>query len=119
MFHTRETYPGTLVFKDGKIEKLNTKTDETISFLVYPYWHPNGRYIVFSVNSTRQAFHANNLNRVEVYDSASDVVVYDTEMHQVLMLIQVHLATRLIHYSMLQVLVKVYHCQGNHQTESI
>ena len=84
MFHTRETHPGTLVFKDGLIEKLNTKTDETISFLVYPYWHPDGRYIVFSVNSTRQAFHANNLNRVEVYDSASDVVVYDTEKHQVM-----------------------------------
>lgn len=84
MFHTRETHPGTLVFKDGIIEKLNTKTDETISFLVYPYWHPDGRYIVFSVNSTRQAFHANNLNRVEVYDSASDVVVYDTDKHQVI-----------------------------------
>ncbi len=84
MFHTRETHPGTLVFKNGQLEKLNTKTDETISFLVYPYWHPDGRYIVFSVNSTRQAFHANNLNRVEVYDSASDVVVYDTEKHQVM-----------------------------------
>lgn len=84
LFHTRETHPGTLVFKDGKLEKLNTKTDETISFLVYPYWHPDGRYVVFSVNSTRQAFHANNLNRVEVYDSASDVVVYDTEKHQVM-----------------------------------
>ncbi|MBO7417931.1 MAG: PD40 domain-containing protein [Bacteroidaceae bacterium] len=84
MFHTRETHPGTLVFKNGQIEKLNTKTDQTISFLVYPYWHPDGKYIVFSVNSTRQAFHANNLNRVEVYDSASDVVVYDTEKHQVI-----------------------------------
>jgi len=84
MFHTRETHPGTLVFKNGQIEKLNTKTDKTISFLVYPYWHPDGRYIAFSVNSTRQAFHANNLNRVEVYDSASDVVVYDTEKHQVM-----------------------------------
>ena len=84
MFHTRETHPGTFIFKNGKLEKLNTKTDETISFLVYPYWHPDGRYIVFSVNSTRQAFHANNLNRVEVYDSASDVVVYDTEKHLVM-----------------------------------
>lgn len=84
LFHTRETHPGTLVFKNGQLEKLNTKTDETISFLVYPYWHPDGRYVVFSVNSTRQAFHANNLNRVEVYDSASDVVVYDTEKHQVM-----------------------------------
>lgn len=84
LFHTRETHPGTLVFNNGHIEKLNTKTSETISFLVYPYWHPNGRFVVFSVNSTRQAFHANNLNRVEVYDSASDVVVYDTEKHQVM-----------------------------------
>jgi len=84
MFHTRETHPGTLIFRDGKLEKLNTKTDETISFLVYPYWHPDGRYIVFSVNSTRQAFHANNLNRIEVYDSASDVVVYDTQKHEVM-----------------------------------
>ncbi len=84
IFHTRETHPGTLLFKNGKVEKLNTKTDNTISFLVYPYWHPEGRYIVFSVNSTRQAFHANNLNRVEVYDSASDVVVYDTEKHQIM-----------------------------------
>ena len=84
MFHTRETHPGTFIFKNGQLEKLNTKTDETISFLVYPYWHPQGRYIAFSVNSTRQAFHANNLNRVEVYDSASDVVVYDSEKHQVI-----------------------------------
>ena len=84
MFHTRETHPGTIIFKNGQLEKLNTKTDQTISFLVYPYWHPEGRFIVFSVNSTRQAFHANNLNRVEVYDSASDVVVYDTEKHLVM-----------------------------------
>ena len=33
---------------DGdKIEKLNTKTDQTISPLVYPSWHPSGKYVAF------------------------------------------------------------------------
>ena len=36
MFHSRAKHAGTLVIKDGKIEKLNTKTDQTISPLVYP-----------------------------------------------------------------------------------
>ena len=31
----------------------------------------------FSVNKTRQEFHRNNPNRVEVYDSESDIVLYD------------------------------------------
>ena len=65
------------------VEKLNTKTDKTISNLVYPYWHPEGRYIAFSVNRTFQSFHAADHNRIEVFDAASDVVVMDTEKMEV------------------------------------
>ena len=36
-----------------------------------------------SVNQTEQSFHANDKNRVEVFDKASDVVVYDVERHEV------------------------------------
>ncbi|MDD3063102.1 MAG: hypothetical protein PHX50_09765 [Massilibacteroides sp.] len=84
LFHLRETYPGTMLIKDGKIEKLNTKTEQTISNLVYPSWHPDGRYIAFSVNKTKQAFHMNDRNRIEVFDEASDVVVYDSEAHEII-----------------------------------
>ena len=84
VFHMRSKHGGT-VYWDGKdAEKLNTKTDKTISNLVYPYWHPEGRYIAFSVNSTLQVFHASDPNRIEVFDSASDVVVMDTETKEVL-----------------------------------
>lgn len=83
LFHMRETYPGTYLVNNGKVEKLNTKTNETISSLVYPSWHPSGKYVAFSVNSTKQAFHLNDPNRVEVYDEASDVVVYDVEKHEI------------------------------------
>ncbi|MBP5487838.1 MAG: PD40 domain-containing protein [Bacteroidales bacterium] len=83
VFHMRAANGGT-VFMDGKqIEKLNTKTDKTISNLVYPYWHPEGHYIAFSVNRTFQSFHAADHNRIEVFDAASDVVVMDTEKMEV------------------------------------
>lgn len=81
MLHIRGVNGGTMVALDGKVEKLNTKTQETISTLVYPSWHPSGRFIAFSVNNTKQDFHSLDRNRVEVYDLASDVVLYDVENH--------------------------------------
>lgn len=83
LFHMRAILPGTIVLKDGKVEKLNTKTDSTISALVYPSWHPSGKYVAFSTNTTHQAFHTNDINRIEVFDEASDVVVYDVEKHEI------------------------------------
>ncbi len=83
LFHMRETYPGTILVDGDKIEKLNTKTEQTISSLVYPSWHSSGKYVAFSVNNTKQGFHANDRNRIEVFDEASDVVVYDVVKHEV------------------------------------
>lgn len=83
VFHARATFGGTMVVNDGEVEKLNTKTDSTISALVYPYWHPSGEYVAFSVNKTFQSFHNHDANRIEVYDEASDVVVYNVKTHQI------------------------------------
>ena len=52
----RDKYSGTYLIDGDKIEKLNTKTDQTISPLVYPSWHPSGKYVAFSVNQTSQSF---------------------------------------------------------------
>ena len=84
LLHMREKYSGTLLVNRDKIEKLNTKTKETISPLVYPSWHPSGKYVAFSVNTTKQAYHLNDKNRIEVYDEASDVVVYDVEKQEII-----------------------------------
>ena len=84
LFHMREKHAGTYLLYEGKMEKLDTKTDQTISPLVYPSWHPSGRYVAFSVNTTRQDFHTHHPNRIEVFDTASDVVVYDVEQHRIL-----------------------------------
>ena len=83
MFHMRASNGGTYIVQDGQIERLNTQTDQTISNLTYPYWHPSGRYITTSVNTIHQFFHATD-RKIEVWDLRSDVVVYDVEQHKIL-----------------------------------
>ncbi|EXG77791.1 periplasmic component of the Tol biopolymer transport system [Xylanibacter oryzae DSM 17970] len=83
LFHMRKDFGGTYIINGNDIEKLNTKTNKTISPLVYPSWHPSGNYVAFSVNTTKQMFHTTNRNRVEVFDCASDVVVYDVNKHEI------------------------------------
>lgn len=83
VFHMRANHGGTVLCDGDHYEKLNTKTPGTLSALVYPYWHPQEDFIAFSVNRTLQSFHSHDANRIEVYDSASDVVVYDIRNHAV------------------------------------
>ncbi len=83
MFHMRAQNAGTIIFKDKKLEKVNTKTDKTISGGVYPSWHPDGQYIAFSVNNIVQMFHSVRENRIDVIDTLSDVVLYDTRTRQI------------------------------------
>ncbi|MEG0949220.1 MAG: hypothetical protein RR303_03530 [Bacteroidales bacterium] len=78
LFHMRADYSGTYVMKDEKYRKLNLKNCAGLKSLVYPAWHPQGRFIAFSTNDTKQGFHVNDRNRIEVYDRSSDIVLYDT-----------------------------------------
>ncbi|MBP6867680.1 MAG: PD40 domain-containing protein [Bacteroidales bacterium] len=82
--HIRGELGGTILKAGDKIEMLNTKTEETGGNCVYPYWHPSGEYVVYSVNQTIQAFHAIRERRIEVIDLASDIVVYHPQSKQLL-----------------------------------
>ena len=70
---------------EGDFVAYNTKTPETLGLCVYPYWHPSGRYIAYSTNTTRQLFHSADPNRIEVFDEASDLQVYDVEKNELLL----------------------------------
>jgi dipeptidyl aminopeptidase/acylaminoacyl peptidase len=82
--HIRGKNGGTVLTTGGEVKLLNTKTPKTISNFVYPFWHPGGNYIAYSVNKTKQVFHETKAKRVEVIDAASDVVVYDVINNQTL-----------------------------------
>lgn len=83
--HIRGQHGATLMQIEGECEFLNTKADSILSACVYPYWHPSGKYIAYSVNNTRQSFHAVKDERIEVLDLASDVLVYHPETHELLL----------------------------------
>lgn len=82
--HIRGKKGGTILKSNGEVKLLNTKTPKTISNFVYPFWHPQGNYVAYSVNKTKQVFHETKEKRVEVVDAASDVVVYDVKNNQTL-----------------------------------
>ena len=76
-FHVRQYLGGTVFVHDGKVKKVNMKTDSTISAGVYPSFNPKYDVVAYSVNNTGQIFHTKNPNKVEVQDQASDVIIYD------------------------------------------
>lgn len=80
--HLRGEYGATILMNGLETELYNTKTDQTISSCVYPYWHPSGKYIAYSVNQTQQVFHEVRDERVEVLDLQSDVMVYNIETNE-------------------------------------
>lgn len=83
--HVRGPQGGTLInTSDDGLRIFNTKTDSTISNCAYPYWHPSGRYIAYSTNRTAQGYHQRADKMLEVYDSASDVNVYDIEKNELI-----------------------------------
>ncbi len=82
-FHIRENYSGTVIAYDGRLTKANLKTDSLISSGVYPSWHPTEPLIAYSVNNTGQTFHTLDLQKVEVQDMASDLILYDVERNEV------------------------------------
>ncbi len=83
VFHVRLSNAGTVIVNDGKISRVNLKRDYTISSGVYPSWHPKAKLIAFSTNQTRQIFHTQNPNKIEVFDIASDLILYDVETDSV------------------------------------
>jgi hypothetical protein len=79
MFHIRSKFSGTLIYNEGEIEKVETKTDYTLASAAYGAWNPNGRHIAFSVNKINQNFYVFKDQSNEVSDKYSDLVVYDTQ----------------------------------------
>ena len=83
-FHVRQYLGGTIIAYDGNIQKVNLKTDSTISAGVYPSWHPTKPWIVYSTNNTGQSFHTRDIQKIEVQDTKSNLIFYDLERNEVL-----------------------------------
>ena len=82
-FHARQQDGGTVIRYEGQLRKINMRNDSILSAGVYPAWHPWLPLIVYSTNNTGQSFHTRNLNKIEVFDSASDLIAYEVQKNEV------------------------------------
>ena len=82
-FHARQHQGGTVIAYDGKVRKINMGNDSILSAGVYPTWHPWLPLIVYSTNRTVQTFHITDPDKIEVYDTESDLIAYDVERNEV------------------------------------
>lgn len=76
-FYVRGKGGGMMLNEGGNLRKLDIKTPDMVSGPVYAQFDPSGRYIVFSANVIIPAFHSRPDKRLEVFDTKSDVYVYD------------------------------------------
>ena len=83
MFHMRMQHPGTMIVSDGELIFVNLKTAGMISAAAYNSWHPRLPIIAFSTDHTMQSFHTRDVTKVEVMESASDLVIYDVKRNRV------------------------------------
>ena len=84
VFHVRGEHGATMVQQPDRREWLKAKNEMLGGSMVYPYWHPSGKYCAFSTNQTRQGFHVIDQNRVEVFDTSSDVFIYTAATHEII-----------------------------------
>ena len=84
MFHIRGPQGGTFLYEDDNYRKIDFRKTSLGKNTTYPSWHPEGRYIAFSSNTTHQIFYTEGRQQVEVFDTASDLVIYDVKTGEVL-----------------------------------
>lgn len=82
--HFRGTHGATILQQENKRSVLNTRTRQTVSGFVYPYWHHGGRYVAYSNTIMHQSFYPTKGRDIEVVDEASDVIIYDTETETII-----------------------------------
>lgn len=78
LFHSRQKNPGTYFIRNGVVEKVDTQAGPMKQAAGYPFWHPSGGCVAFSISQTRQIFYEGS-TAIEVFDLNSSVIVYNLE----------------------------------------
>jgi len=75
--HARSKGGATLYQREGHIRKIDTSSDSTAGPAVYGEISKDGRYGIFTTADIRNGLHSAALERFEVFDSTSDLVLID------------------------------------------
>lgn len=83
LMHVRAAHSGTVFVNKNEAYKLDMRPDSMLANCVYPSWHPRRPWVVFTSTRTWQVFHTLPKERIEVFDTWSNLVFYDVEKREV------------------------------------
>jgi hypothetical protein len=83
LLHVRGSREGTYFVDGNEVKRRNLRVGKMIANAVYPAWHPDGRYIVFSSNEVVQVVHMIPGKMTEVLDQSSMLVMYDSSTDRI------------------------------------
>ncbi|MGN0281867.1 MAG: TolB family protein [Prevotella sp.] len=92
VMHIRGEKGATIIRHNGKDEYMKSRNDSIGGPMVFPCWHPTGKYIAFSTNETQQIFHVTAKKRIEYFDTKSDIFIYNPKTHSAI--VDARLATK-------------------------
>ena len=81
--HVRENHKGTVFTQGTEAHKILIKHDSILASGAYGKWHPFLPLVAYSTNLTAQVFHYHYPEKIEVYDGASDLLLYDVDRNTV------------------------------------
>ena len=80
--HLRGRHGASLLVQGKKVDVINPKMPEGLKGVGYAGWHPTHNMAAMASYKTAQSFYANHRNRIEVYDTRTDVVVFDADRNE-------------------------------------
>ena len=84
LMHIRSAPKPTMILVNNKtVSSIFSQTPFGSASMAYSSWHPNGRYIGFSVNKVHQFFHSSGKEVRDVVDNDSAIGVYDIETNTI------------------------------------
>lgn len=83
LLHARGDGGGTVFINGEETHLTNLAETGPNKQGTYPAWHPDERYVAFSSNTTKQCFTLSGSQPIEVYDTASDIILMDTQTGEV------------------------------------
>lgn len=82
IFHVRGMEGSSMLVRDGKVSRFDTRTSFNKRGGSYLSWNPDGIHVAFAVIYITQVFHAVGETRDSI-DYASDIIVYNIDTHAV------------------------------------
>lgn len=82
VIHLRGRHGSSLLVEGKNARKIQPKMPEGLSGVGYAGWHPTHNLVAMASYKTAQSFYASHINRIEVFDTRTDVVVYNADREE-------------------------------------